>query len=299
MSETRYIISDAAKMIDVEPHVLRYWEEELGMEIPRNEMGHRYYTDKEVRLFTMVRDLKDKGFQLKAIKMILSAIDSEENSNKIISLEEIRRNYENAQKQENEATLKENSMNSDIQSKDTRQPQTNSGTAKNASTVKFSQNTAGKTSDGNQSKMTEHKDVMQSKSQSEDTGQMIVNEDNENHNEATGLMAARNMSDVAVPLTSEEKMAHFKYMMDSIVMQALKKNNQTLETQISDQLSERIISEMDMLLKMQEEREEERYRNIDEMIRQRQQGYREAAAAKAPAFSSKKEKKKWFKNREF
>ncbi len=27
MSETRYIISDAAKMIDVEPHVLRYWEE--------------------------------------------------------------------------------------------------------------------------------------------------------------------------------------------------------------------------------------------------------------------------------
>ena len=26
MSETRYIISDAAKMINVEPHVLRYWK---------------------------------------------------------------------------------------------------------------------------------------------------------------------------------------------------------------------------------------------------------------------------------
>ena len=47
MSETRYIISDAAKMINVEPHVLRYWEEEQGMDIPRNEMGHRYYTDKK------------------------------------------------------------------------------------------------------------------------------------------------------------------------------------------------------------------------------------------------------------
>lgn len=298
MSETRYIISDAAKMIDVEPHVLRYWEEELGMEIPRNEMGHRYYTDKEVRLFTMVRDLKDKGFQLKAIKMILSAIDSEENSNKIISLDEIRKNYENAQKQENEDTTKNNSANPDIQLKDNGQSKINSSTAKNVSTMEFSQNTASKTSDGNQSKLTERGEMIQSKSQSDTAQQTVVGEDQENHEE-TGLLASRMSGDVSVPLTSEEKMAHFKYMMDSIVMQALKKNNQTLEKQISDQISERLISEMDMLLKLQEEREEERYRNIDEMIRQRQQGYREAAAAKAPAFSSKKEKKKWFKNREF
>lgn len=298
MSETRYIISDAAKMIDVEPHVLRYWEEELGMEIPRNEMGHRYYTDKEVRLFTMVRDLKDKGFQLKAIKMILSAIDSEENSNKIISLDEIRKNYENAQKQENEDTPKNNSANPDIQLKDNGQSKINSGTAKNVSTMEFSQNTASKTSDGNQSKLTERGEMIQSKSQSDTAQQTVVGEDQENHEE-TGLLASRMSGDVSVPLSSEEKMAHFKYMMDSIVMQALKKNNQTLEKQISDQISERLISEMDMLLKLQEEREEERYRNIDEMIRQRQQGYREAAAAKAPAFSSKKEKKKWFKNREF
>lgn len=298
MSETRYIISDAAKMIDVEPHVLRYWEEELGMEIPRNEMGHRYYTDKEVRLFTMVRDLKDKGFQLKAIKMILSAIDSEENSNKIISLDEIRKNYENAQKQENEDTPKNNSADPDIQLKDNGQSKINSGTAKNVSTVEFSQNTASKTSDGNQSKLTERGEMIQSKSQSDTAQQTVVGEDQENHEE-TGLLASRMSGDVSVPLTSEEKMAHFKYMMDSIVMQALKKNNQTLEKQISDQISKRLISEMDMLLKLQEEREEERYRNIDEMIRQRQQGYREAAAAKTPAFSSKKEKKKWFKNREF
>ena len=37
----RYMISDAAKLIDVETHVLRYWEEELDIQIPRNEMGHR------------------------------------------------------------------------------------------------------------------------------------------------------------------------------------------------------------------------------------------------------------------
>ena len=65
MAETRYIISDAARMINVEPHVLRYWEEELAIQIPRNELGHRYYTDKEIQLFENIRDLKEKGFQLR------------------------------------------------------------------------------------------------------------------------------------------------------------------------------------------------------------------------------------------
>lgn len=41
MSETRYMISDASRLVDVEAHVLRYWEEELGLPIGRNEMGHR------------------------------------------------------------------------------------------------------------------------------------------------------------------------------------------------------------------------------------------------------------------
>ena len=43
MDEVHYLISDASKKVDVEAHVLRYWEDELGLEIPRNEMGHRYY----------------------------------------------------------------------------------------------------------------------------------------------------------------------------------------------------------------------------------------------------------------
>ena len=67
MAEARYLISDAAKKVDVESHVLRYWEEELELNIPRNEMGHRYYTDYHIRLFRRVKELKEKGYQLKAI----------------------------------------------------------------------------------------------------------------------------------------------------------------------------------------------------------------------------------------
>ena len=62
MGEKRYIISDASKMLNVESHVLRYWEEELEIKIPRNEMGHRYYTEGNLESLRKVRDLKKQGY---------------------------------------------------------------------------------------------------------------------------------------------------------------------------------------------------------------------------------------------
>ena len=71
MKEIHYMISDAAKKVDVESHVLRYWEDELELPIQRNEMGHRYYTNEDIQLFQNIKCLKDQGFQLKAIKLLL------------------------------------------------------------------------------------------------------------------------------------------------------------------------------------------------------------------------------------
>ena len=93
MEEMRYTISDAAKMVKVESHVLRYWEDELSLEIPRNEMGHRYYTQREIDIFCQIRALKERGFQLKSIKDVMDIMFEKEKTN-IISLENIRQNYE-------------------------------------------------------------------------------------------------------------------------------------------------------------------------------------------------------------
>ena len=71
VEKVRYMISDAADMVHVETHVLRYWEEELELAIPRNEMGHRYYTRENIKEFQKIKELKDQGYQLKAIRMIL------------------------------------------------------------------------------------------------------------------------------------------------------------------------------------------------------------------------------------
>lgn len=69
--ETHYLISDAARKVAVESHVLRYWEEELKLPIKRNELGHRYYTEDDILRFQEVKALKEQGLQLKAIRMIL------------------------------------------------------------------------------------------------------------------------------------------------------------------------------------------------------------------------------------
>lgn len=75
MDTKRYMISDAAKMVDVESHVLRYWEEELELPIERNEMGHRCYTEDNIRMFHHIKDLKEQGFQLKAIKALIPEME--------------------------------------------------------------------------------------------------------------------------------------------------------------------------------------------------------------------------------
>ncbi len=71
MGEVRFMISEAAKQVDVESHVLRYWEEELGLKIGRTEMGHRYYTNDDIRLFRCIKKLKDEGMLLRELKPLI------------------------------------------------------------------------------------------------------------------------------------------------------------------------------------------------------------------------------------
>lgn len=61
-------ISEAAKLMKVEPHVLRYWEDELGLTISRNSMGHRIYTDDDIKTFKSIQHLKANHVSLKDIR---------------------------------------------------------------------------------------------------------------------------------------------------------------------------------------------------------------------------------------
>lgn len=76
--EKRYSISDAARQVNVEAHVLRYWEEELGLVIPRNGQGHRFYRERDIHMLHKIKEWKEQGFQLRAIKLLLPDMEQVE-----------------------------------------------------------------------------------------------------------------------------------------------------------------------------------------------------------------------------
>ncbi len=71
MENRTYLVSEAEKLTGEKAHVLRYWEDELGMAIHRNSLGHRYYTAQDIQIFLGIRELKKKGLHLKAIRELM------------------------------------------------------------------------------------------------------------------------------------------------------------------------------------------------------------------------------------
>ena len=81
MGEKRFIISDAAKLVDVESHVLRYWEEELGIDISATlDVKRMCLTDiycwdsttKEWEAVNPIKEEKARQWKLKSVPFINS-----------------------------------------------------------------------------------------------------------------------------------------------------------------------------------------------------------------------------------
>lgn len=66
--EKKYQVSEAAEELETEVYTLRYWENQLGLEVPRNAAGHRYYEEEQIVMFRNVKRLKEAGFGLRQIK---------------------------------------------------------------------------------------------------------------------------------------------------------------------------------------------------------------------------------------
>ena len=162
MDKQRYMISDAAALVNVESHVLRYWEEELELTVPRNEMGHRYYTKENIEQFMKIKEWKEQGYQLKAIKLLIH---------------------------------------------------------------------------------------------------------NGGRDDAPELLAAKQTLSTEVE-DNTRRMEQFQHMMAQIVRGAIAENNHALGKEVSELVRDYVLKEMNYLMREQDEAEEERYKKLDELIRQ-------------------------------
>ena len=195
MEQVRYMISDAASIVAVESHVLRYWEDELELTVPRNEMGHRYYTQENVDQFLRIKQLKEEGYQLKAIKIILQQ-EKQDGLHKV-------------QPAASEHVAKPHQMRMEP--------------AKESACVE----------------------------------------------KTTHLPEKKQPEPAAVPpqMTPQERMEQFQSLMTQIVRNAMTDNNKDLSKDIGTEVGERVLKEMNYLMRMQDEQEEERFKKLDEAIR--------------------------------
>ncbi|HOZ48960.1 MAG TPA: MerR family transcriptional regulator [Candidatus Hydrogenedentes bacterium] len=72
--KARYSIAEAAAMLEVEPHVLRQWEDRIPQLKPaRNRAGHRYYTDTDIAVAKRIKYLiRHEGMSTEAVRRQLS-----------------------------------------------------------------------------------------------------------------------------------------------------------------------------------------------------------------------------------
>ncbi len=217
MEKTSYSISEAGKLVGVESHVLRYWEDELQLDIPRNGKSHRYYTELHIRLFQKIKELKEKGYQLKAIEQVLKKmIDGDDDINPDQILEQNAVNI-----------LKEGSAGEEMEGET------------NLKTIQKQENTA-----------------------------VTIN---------------------------QEKMEQLQQIMNQVigkaVGQAIQENNKALSNEISRQVNDKMVQELEYMMRVNDERAEERFKALDETLRAYQKeskGKAEAAATKLPFFKRKK-----------
>ena len=79
MGEKGCSISEAAKRSGVEAYVLRYWEEEGLLKVPRNAKGHRCYTEAEFAAIRDIQKMKAEGLSIKDIRDVKEHPKSREN----------------------------------------------------------------------------------------------------------------------------------------------------------------------------------------------------------------------------
>lgn len=72
-----YSIGEVSELIDQEPHVLRYWEQEFDVLSPRkNRAGRRVYTEEDIATVKRIRRLlKDEKYTIAGAQQ---AIEQEE-----------------------------------------------------------------------------------------------------------------------------------------------------------------------------------------------------------------------------
>ncbi len=204
-----YQITDAAKKVNVESHVLRYWEDELKLPIERNKQGHRLYTEEDLNRFLYIKELKKEGLQLRAIRARIHKAEDWAKAG-------------NPDKGYEERAEREQGQNEKVQE------------------------------EGNI-------ELLDCKEQSgQDEGKRYLYAPGD---ELMRIQVKDHEED------RQEKALKLCMMLQQMVGQAVKKENKEMMLEMKKCVVETVSKEMDYQFRMQEQREEEHFKRVDELLR--------------------------------
>ena len=210
-------IKEASKMLHVETHVLRYWEDELNLEIKRNAQGHREYEERDIRLFERVKKMKEEGLTLRDIR------------NAIIRAKRARE--------------------TELHPVHTR--------------------------------MDEDKDSMVERMEKAVEEEHPVEIKKSNDEDAQEVSAVRNQNILPeMDKVVDFKQAQLQSVMNRVIANALRENKDIITTSIKEEVTADVMRQFDAVMREKEEREEARYRRLDQVLREIQQAHTEVAATK-------------------
>ena len=290
MGEVRYMISEAAKKLQVESHVLRYWEDELGLEIGRTDMGHRCYTEDDIQLFLCIQKLKNEGMLLRDLKFMipeltaarkrLNAARAEDAEQEVAEGKEDGSSKTEANKAYGVHTSDADGKTSGMQA---------DGPGSKADRTGSKADGAGSKADGAGSKAigagskaigagSKSDDIQAAKADSRTDDIRSDGTDRA----ADGMQGSASLAS-AHPAAPEAdviqvtQLEQVRSLIGDVLTDVVSANNETLKKDISRKVTSDVIREMDFLFQANERREEEHYRKLDVLIRQQQAGRREAA----------------------
>lgn len=264
MVKERYLINEAAKEVHVESHVLRYWEEELELPIRRNEQGHRIYTQEDIDRFIEIKNLKDQGLQLKAVKTILEQVHSDDGGEDIMKADN-----PFAQKQLTKISkLGDAKMTALKKSEDARWNERFGGRKQEAA--------ADSVPDAEEKDATVAEHGRCSMKNMIEIKEMRTLDDTQEYSGGSQVQEA-----------TQEQTMRLQYLFQKLIMDAVAANNEELADHLVERITENVkgdlCKELDYQFRLMEERDEERaanrheledkrneeyYKRIDELLRQ-------------------------------
>lgn len=299
MGEVRYMISEAAKKLQVESHVLRYWEDELGLEIGRTDMGHRCYTEDDIQLFLCIQKLKNEGMLLRDLKFMIPELTAARKRLNAARAEDAEEGAEKEAAEGGEGGSSKAEANkaygvhtSDAGGKTSGMQADGPGSKADEAGSKAIR--AGSKAIGAGSKAigagSKSDDIQAAKAdsrtndiRSDGTDSRTDDIRSDGTDRAADCMQGSASLASAHPAAPEAdviqvtQLEQVRSLIGDVLTDVVSANNETLKKDISRKVTSDVIREMDFLFQANERREEEHYRKLDVLIRQQQAGRREAA----------------------